>query len=316
MEKVVAIVFAAYMAANYGVSAGQYWGGYRGQDALLYGSGGVFVVAGIGSYFMLTQIEKENLFSIGFAALMAYLYGTKAGYRYWGAHDDLQAAIYGGGMVFMAGLIVGVLIWRWFVRRIFAEVFGGAARGRLSIKNLVSSVRGNTSRQTPEEIEQEIEDGKVLDYEGLVNRDFNFMDGNRTRTERLRVNFQLQRNTMVMTPREREAAFIFYILKRNGLDAETADRLAFALTWGDGRCQSYGGKISGDNRMLQQNGIKGRHELIAIEAGHRNASLEGAINELFTRLQNMARQANPAPEVVALYERYRTPTVRGSGNTR
>lgn len=308
MEKVIALLIAAYAAKRYGVAIGHdYWTSYDPANASLYGLGSVFIATLLVTLFVFHRVATENLVSLGFAGFMAYWFGIPAGYRYWGMHDDVGAAMYGGGSVFMVAWIAGILVVWPFVRNITnasRTATDNSGRGMLAgIKWLYRRLRGTASAK---EQNDAIETGDRLIYKGMIDRDYTYIVG-RTKKERVRAPFTLERHTRAMPPREREALSILRELKLAGLDRKSADNLDYALTWGDGRCQIYIGNVNLDSRNAQQNGIKASVDLVKQEASHRGVSVEGAISELFTRLQMTAQRSKKGSRIANVWAQYQTP---------
>ena len=311
MKKLVALAFAALAAYRYGAWAGtSIWGGQP--HAALYGIAAVLA----GVWVVAYAIQDEYLFSLAFAAVAAHLYGPQVG-RWYNAlisqllrptagyqrdinADEIGAAFYGGTSVFLAAFIAGfVIVWP-IVRRIGADAQGQAAAGWQ---------RFWISRKKPApidtaDIERLIGNGMVFDYRGLIDRDYGFNDG-RPKTGRVRVDFSLRRNTMAMSDPDQEAVRIWHVLTaHNALPRDAVNRLQFALAWGEGHAELYGGKIAADPRVLQQIGIKNLRDAVTLEAGHLNLSTGGALSELHTALQQAALPKDAPPGIVKLYDRY------------
>lgn len=317
MNKVIATAVAAFLAARYGVSAAQYWGDYQGQDAVLYGGGAVFVGSWFATYQIMTKMERRNLFAVCFTAAAVYLYAIPVGYRFAHAHDVYNAGLDGGIIVFVVAPFVALMLWP-AVRGICnsAVTSGDATLAALGPGQLARlwRKRGTEPAKAPsvEQIEHDIEAGKNLVYDGKVDRDFEFWDG-WTKKERVRMSFQLGRNTLAMPPREREATVIYETLRTSGsLTRDQEDRLTLALVWGDGRCQASGGAFDTKQKLAQHYGWRDITDVIGLEVKFRNASVESAISELFALLGKAALASEPPKQVRKLYDHYRPAAVAES----
>lgn len=250
-------------------------------------------------------VDLELLVPTLFAAYMAYNYGSAFGYAFWHVHDPIGAVFYGGGSVFIASMLAG----RAFLVR--------PARNALnSFGTSVATAKLNWRRRkdirpaATVNLQQAIERGWRMEYVGLVDRDFHYTD-QRPRRQRVRAPFSLVRNTMAMTPRDRQATEILEELDRHGLLGNAADALRFALTWGDGSCMVYGDDVKNLNpQMAMQNNLHSLKAIVARDAEARGMNVEGAITELYGLLQDAAA-AETAPEPVkALLRRFQRDPAR------
>lgn len=317
---IFASVIGAGLALRYGPAYGQSaWGAY---DTAAPYRGMAWVGGGgtLGAYFLLRRVRYDHAVSAIFAVWMAWLFGRQVGYKLYFAHDNLQADIYGCATVFIFALIPGELVVWPVARNVGNAVITAMDKGfagfnlmkRLGLGGLRS--KAVASRETPEEIWASIEQGETLTYFSDVNRDFSYYDG-RTRKRRLRMAFNLSRDTMAMQPRERAAWYILRMLRRHNLPTDVSDRWQFALTWGGGACSMGWDKFESDPRILQGIGLRTGEDVIRHEAAARGAGVEAAISELFRYLRAVASNPNAAEELKKLQADFFNPAPHSGGNS-
>lgn len=257
-------------------------------------------------------MDMESLFGFLFAAWATYQFSIMAGYRLWGSTDPFNAAVAGGLTVFPAAMILGERVIWPILRGLLNAVSGSISHAQLKARRKLRQPQPVPA----DKLDAMLRNGMVFAYEGLVNRDYSFR-AERVQKQRIRVDFTVKRNTAIMSPLEREAVRIFETLTaENLLEPATADRLRFALAWGDGRCEVSGGKFHlSDKRAMSDNGMRSFTDVISAEAGHRLVSTQGAVSELYTRAQEAASGVAPSPRVVQLMNRYKVfsqPEITGS----
>ena len=318
---IFASVIGAGLALRFGPAYGQSAWGVYDQSAPYRGMAWVGGGGTLGAYFLLRRIRYDLAVAAIFAVIMAWLYGRQVGYSLYFARNDLQADIYGCGTVFIGALIPGELVVWPVARNLGNAVITAMDRGfanfdllqRIGIFGALRP-RGVAVRESPEEIWASIERGETLTYASQVNRDFSYFDG-RTRKIRLRMAFNLKRDTLAMQPRERAAWFILRMLRRHPLNADLSDRWQFALTWGGGACSMGWDKFESDPRVLQGLGLRTGEDVIRHEAAARGAGVEAAISELFGFLRAEASRPDAPEELRKLQADFFNPAPQPGGNS-
>lgn len=317
---IFASVIGAGLALRYGPAYGQSAWGLYDQSAPYRGMAWVGGGGTLGSYVLLRRIRFDIAVSMIFGVWMAWLYGRQFGYRVFAAHNDLQADMYGCTAVFMLGMIPGELIVWPVARNVGNAVITAMDKALANFDLLQRTGLGGlrskavARRETPEEIWASIERGETLTYVSDVNRDFSYFDG-RTRKRRLRMAFNLNRDTLAMQPRERAAWYILRMLRRHNLPADLSDRWQFALTWGGGACSMGWDKFTSDPLVLQGMGLRTGEDVIRHEAAARGAGVEAAISELFRYLRAVASHPNAPEELKKLQADLFNPAPQPGGNS-
>lgn len=311
-----AAAIAAWLAITYGQRAGIALYGVAEPNAWLKGAFAVACAGFLAAHVAINNVNFDRLVPVLFAGYMAYLFGQPAGYKWYFANNDLQAKIYGMGTVFMLALFPGMLFVGPMVGRVGNQLLARLDRTLDELPGLgfpaswglprFISLRPPAPPLSPTAIWEKIENGEELHYRGRIFRSFPYMDG-RSKEAHLHQTFILTRDTLAMTPRERAAYYILVMLKRHGLDAQTADRMLFALTWGNGSCSASSEQRSANMTMLQWQGFKTNEDVIRNEAIHRGATTEGAISQLFTLLRRTATAPGASEELVALHRSFINP---------